>query len=402
MSFNINAVVINAITRALADYQNQLFRSPEQADKLKQKHASILKTASESLGFPQLRVKGVQFILDLFPTFERWGYWADYIDVTEYAISNKLPTEQQIYLYANLGHLHHLNQNFHDSLHCLEQSLQLSENHQSKDVLGLIHHRLMNTYIGLDQPKIAQEHGLQALALLDDTPSKTRASAYDSLGRIYTRLNNKAMAEKQFRDALSLWEILEDYTHMTRSYINLGNMLWADGKLDDAKECFERALATMGSLSNLQEELRIRNGLGIIQYATNDFGSAVNTFQAAVNKLEQELGNSVGWYSMRGMLFQNLGNALVAQRDIHQALVALYKAKTYWQQANNNLQMANTIGTIAEAYLVNKECETAVTTYDEALSLLANYPDHPWAIKLTNDFSKAKKTCTDQLDNPEA
>lgn len=398
MSFDINAVLANAIKRGLTEYKNQLFSPTKRADWLKPQHASILKTIVESFNYPQLQPEGVQLFLDIFATFERWGLWSDYITVSEEAIRLDLPVEQLAYLHTNLGHMHHLNRNFIDSLHSLELSLQLVEEHQPNELLGLIHHRLMNTYIGLDKPEIAQEHGLQALALLGDAPSKNKASAYDSLGRIYTRLGNVALAEKRFQDALSLWATQKDYTHMARSYINLGYLFLGEDKLVEAQKCFESALKALGDLSNILDEVNARNGLGIVHYKMKDYDSAVTVFREAANTLERELGDNVGWYALRGMLIHNVGNALLAKGDFQLALVILNRSKTFWQQANDNLQMANTIGTIAEAYQADEAWETAVATYDEALTVLANFPNHPWANRLKDNFSKAKKTCAEQLE----
>lgn len=399
MTFDINAVFAQAINRGLTSYKNQLFTTPEQADKLKPKHAAILKSIEESFRYPHLHVEAVQLFLDLFPIFERWGYWAECIYISETALDLALPVATQVYLYANLGHMHHLNRNFDDSLRCLNRALQIAEKHQLETVLGLIHHRFMNTYIGQEDHLTAKNHGLQALAYLAGPPSKTLAAAYDSLGRTFMDLKDLPMAEKYFWDALSLWDNLKDYTHMARSYLNLGSFYFGQRKLVEAQKCYESSLAALGNLSNIVDELRARIGLGIVYHTNGDFEKAVAIFREGANRLESELGEKVGWYSIRGSLLHNLGNSQLALGEPQQAILNLYKARTIWHQANNQLEMANTVGTIAEAYQAEEEWETAVTTYTEALILLANYPNHPWAIKLTQDFSKARKTCADHLDS---
>ncbi|MEZ4591303.1 MAG: tetratricopeptide repeat protein [Chloroflexota bacterium] len=400
MTFDIQAAVTNAINKRLTNYENRLLNAPETADALKAKYDAILKTIEEGFAYSQLRPKAVQLLLDAFSTFERWGYWTEYISFSETALTLTLPAEQQVLLYAHLGHMNDLNRNFDDSLRYLNLGLALAEKHQLKNCFGLLHHRLMNTHLGRDEPQIAQEHGLQALTYLAGTPSTTLAAAYDSLGRVYTRLNNSTMAEKYFWDALLIWGSLNDYKHMARSYINLGHLFFRGNKLAEAQKCFESALDVLGNLSAILDELNARNGLGIVHYANDDFDGAVTIFREAVSKLDQELGDKVGWYSLTGSLVHNLGNARLAKGDIQQAMVALRRARTFWQQANNRLEMANTVGTLAEAYQANKEWETAVTHYDEALALLTNYPDHPWAARLANNFSRAKKICAEQLETP--
>ena len=399
MTFDINAVVAQAISTGLDHYKEHLLAKPKQADVLKSKHDAILKNIDESFNYPHLQAEAAQLLIDSFPTFERWGYWADCIEICKFALTLELAKEQQVWLHANLAHAYLLNRNFDDSLFHLNAGLALAEEHQVEHLFGLIHHRFMNTFIGKQAYETAQEHGLRALTYLAGQPSKTLAAAYDSLGRVAIDLNNLTLAEKYICDALLLWEKLEDYTHLARSRANLGFVYLGQKNWVKAKNCFEISLDILKNLSNTLDEIKAKNGLGIVHYSIEAYGTAAQFFLAAANQLEAELSGDAGWYDMHGSLLHNIGNSQLAIGDTQQALYYLDKAKTVWLQASNNLEMGNTVGTMAEAYQVEERWETAVATYNEALNLLAQFPNHPWAVKLTNNFTLEKQKCAERLDN---
>jgi tetratricopeptide (TPR) repeat protein len=397
MAFDINTVVAAAISRGLSHYKDQLLTTQEKADELKPKHASILKTIEESLSHPNLRDEAVQFFLDIFPIFERWGYWTDYINLSNDAFSMDLPPEQQVYLHANLGHIYLLNRNLDDSLRNLNRGLSIAEQYELKELFGLLHLRMMNTYTKCEDYQTAQAHGQKALGYLAGKRSKTLAAAYDSLGRVALGLNNATMAEDYFWEALSLWDSLKDYTHMARSYNNLGVLFLQQKNLEYAKKCFINSLDTLVNTASTHDKLLTMTNLGNVYYTSGEFDKAVSIYGESVKTLERELGNEGGWYHLRGSLTHNLGNAHLAVGNTQQAHIFLDKATTIWQQANDDLQLANTIGTIAEAFQADEAWKLAIAHYKKALSLLEKYPSHSWAIKLTNDFTRGKKECAEQL-----
>ncbi|WP_420628438.1 tetratricopeptide repeat protein [Candidatus Leptofilum sp.] len=339
----------------------------------------------------------MQFLLDLFPTFERWGHWADCVKILQEALRLDLPPEQKGYLHANLGRINLLNRNFDDSLHHLNLSLTIAEKHQLKALAGLTYHRLMNTYLRREEHVKAKEHGLQALTYLSGKPSETLAAAYNSLGLVFMGLGDLKRAEGYFWDALAIWDCLKDYTHMARSYQNLGVLFFQQNIWEDAKKCFENALVTLGNTSSAVDKLKAMNGLGTVYYMLGDFDTAENVFRDATAKWESEFGDKIGWYHLRGSLTHNLGNTQLAKGEIQRAQVTLNRAKTFWQQANDDIQKGNTVGTIAEAYMKDEAWEAAVDSYDEAMALLKNFPNHPWANSLTEKFMEERAKCAERL-----
>ena len=120
-----------------------------------------------------------------------------------------------------------------------------------------------------------------------------------------------------------------------------------------------------------------------------EWGAAETIFRQGVARVQ----NNTDWYHLRGSLTHNLGNTLLAQGRPDQARFFLEKAITIWKQANDNLEKSNTVGTLAEVFEFNEQWETAGNTYSHALTLLAEYPQHPWAISLRKKFIEARERC---------
>ena len=102
-------------------------------------------------------------------------------------------------------------------------------------------------------------------------------------------------------------------------------------------------------------------------------------------------------YHLRGSLTHNLGNTLLALGILEEARLYLDQAIAFWEQADDDLELANSVGTLAEVYEADEAWQTAVATYDQALELLVNYPDHSWAKRLRQNFTEAKEKCARQL-----
>ena len=85
---------------------------------------------------------------------------------------------------------------------------------------------------------------------------------------------------------------------------------------------------------------------------------------------------------------QCLGNTLLKQERLAEAEAYLQEGTRLWLQSDDELMRANTLGTIAELYVRQGMTAEAVVLFDEALALLARYPDDASAKRLSADFTK--------------
>jgi tetratricopeptide (TPR) repeat protein len=87
-----------------------------------------------------------------------------------------------------------------------------------------------------------------------------------------------------------------------------------------------------------------------------------------------------------------LGNVYLKQHRLTEAEAQLRHARSLWQQLQAPLNLANTIGTLAEVLVQQGKEEEAALLFEQAIKLLHDYPDDAWAKNLLSGFQE-------QLDN---
>jgi hypothetical protein len=68
-----------------------------------------------------------------------------------------------------------------------------------------------------------------------------------------------------------------------------------------------------------------------------------------------------------------------------------------WQQLGDDLNLANTLGTLGEVFAKQTNFDNAVDFYNNALLLLAKFPENAWANKLRSEFLVEKETIAARL-----
>lgn len=393
MSFDIKSYYATAVSSNLGYLRTQLLNGSEQADRWRRQNATVISGIAEGLSYSTLQEDAVQLLIDLMWLVERWGFWADYLLLGEQAIELELSAEHRGYLHIMLGRFYYLNRNFADAQHHLEVVLAMARKHHLKKLEATAEYQITNLYLGKKDYVQAREHGLRAVDLLPEAPSRTLAALYNSLGLIEMELLNEETSEKHFWQALSMWDSLKDNVQMARCYLNLGVLLYRQQCLAEAKKYYQSSLSALGSVAGEVDRLKALNGLGTLHYAAKEFRKAEAVFREGVAEARQ----LNGMYHLRGSLTHNLGNTLLALGILAEARLYLDQAIAFWEQANDDLERANSVGTLAEVYQADELWQTAVATYNQALELLVNFPNHRWAKRLRENFTKAKEKCAEQL-----
>lgn len=204
-------------------------------------------------------------------------------------------------------------------------------------------HTLMNLGI----LAVQTGHYERALQLLDDAHkhnNRLPAVAYN-MGISYAALGRFPEAERAYRRAIALKPDLVEALHL------LARLLQHQGKLDEAVDCFERAVihAPMNAV--------ICKDLGDTRMMQGQHEQAIALFQKAVELLPDY---AAAW--------NNLGDAQLTSGDLEAATDSLQKAicrKPDLFPAYMNL---------GKIHLLYGNVEKAVSCYDEAISIA---PDNP-------------------------
>ena len=73
----------------------------------------------------------------------------------------------------------------------------------------------------------------------------------------------------------------------------------------------------------------------------------------------------------------SLGNVLLKQERLVEAEAYLRLAIDLWRKVDDDLNLANAIGSLGEVLVLKGEAAEAILLFDEALALLERFPEHP-------------------------
>jgi tetratricopeptide (TPR) repeat protein len=161
-------------------------------------------------------------------------------------------------------------------------------------------------------PAIIFSASLFSLALYaqqnNSASSNTPATLRDKdelLARIY-------MAKKQYPEAIQVYTNLSQQYPKYAPYLNfLGIALLQEGKLDDARKSFQRAIKVNKRFSDAY------NNLGATYYAEKQYKKAISQYQRSL-ALQPNVAS----------VYTNVGYAYFAQKQLPKAMEAFHKALT--------------------------------------------------------------------------
>jgi tetratricopeptide (TPR) repeat protein len=207
------------------------------------------------------------------------------------------------------------------------------------------------------------------------------------LGLAALEMHDFALAETRLQQSLTLWRQLQQPTQLARVLKNLGVMWEQQKNFLLAGHYYQEAQQHLAATDSELDKIQVQMNLGVIHFRQQQYNQAEHAFRLADSFLQRYYGS----YSLRAMVAQNLGNVLVKQQRPDEALVYLQQSRILWQQLQDELNLANTLGTLGEVWGMLGNAATAVAAYDEALTLLARYPAHPWAQKLQREFTQERE-----------
>jgi len=372
--------------RLLADTAQVEAASP---DRWEVQKGAIWQAVADGLTFAAAQEEAARLAADTAVIIERWGIWTEWLPLLETAVALNLPPDVTVCLLLVQGRSYFLNRNFTDAIRVQEAALALTQSHRLTALTAQAHFHLTNTYLGSKAYSQARQHGADALRLLLPKPTSTLASLFTALGLIELETGDYAASEAQFQQSLALWSGLNQPTQMARTCLNLGVVYHRQNRLERARACYALAYAELAPTASEVDKLKVLNSLGLLHYALKELPQAETVFRQGV-AAAQEMS---GLFHLRGSLTHNLGNTLLAMARWEESRFYLEKSIRLWQQANDEIEQANSLGTLGEWYELQAEWATAVAYYDQALELLDAYPEHHWAQHLARSFRDARARC---------
>lgn len=360
-------------------------------DQFQLEQANLLLAVELGLTLAATQAAAAHLLLVSFLLIERCGYWQKWLPLFGQAAAID-PSEQPV-LHCKLlnrwGQLHRLMRQIDQAIAIHKKAEAAAQTCADAQTTAEIYFNLSADYRQRRDYAQAETYGEQALEIfwsLRDY-SHGQAAALGMLGLIALDRYDLDNAEVRLREALSIRQQLDQPTELARVYNGLALTLQRKKQFEAALYYYQQALNQLASTASERDKVEVQLNLGTLYFEREQYDQAEMIFhQANVTTL-----HLFGILYLRAALAQSLGNSLLKQHRYSEAETYLRHSYTLWQQLDDKLNLANTAGTLGEVLAQQMHYPKALAFYDEALLLLADFPDNAWVKKLRHDFGNEKE-----------
>lgn len=343
------------------------------------------------LVLPQTWQSAAAVILQSFNFVERRGYWREWIPVLEKAIArcDKEHISVKFKLLNQLGQLYRFVLQWTPALAAHEEAETIAQQLGDEQTLAESYCHLSELYLRQRQYSKAEKYGLAALARFTkiDATERWIAITSSTLGELARFRGDLAQAEERFSQAISYWRILNEPVRIARVLNDLAVAFTTAAKFEQAEKCLKETVLLLEPTPNELDKVMAQINFGLLHFRRENWIGAEAAFRKANSSYLQKTPHIF----YRALVANNLGNVLLKQDRLEDAASYLQDAITLWRQADDKLELANTLGTLAETLAAQRRQEEAIARFEEAIDLLSEYPDDTWAQKLQENFMAQQK-----------
>lgn len=345
---------------------------------------NLFRLVEFGLGLAETQRATAVLMNQLYPLVQRRSYEREWIPLLERATEdgNSADPILQVKLLNQLGQLRRLRRQLPAALAAHQEAAKLSRQASDPFLLAQTQYNLSEVYYSQRNYEAAQAQGEAALDAFSQLEVEKRwvAAMLNTLGVIARDQGDLEKAERLLGEAAALRRELPPPLSLTRTLNDLATIWERQGKFEQAEAAYQEGNALLEETSYERDKAIIQINLGTLYYRKGQWEAAETIFRRGYSHIPQ-------WdITYRGSLANNLGNVLFKQGRLGEAAVYLRQAEALWRDIDNSLQLANTVGTLAQVMKAAGKRETAVAHFSEAIALLENYPDTAWARKLLAEF----------------
>lgn len=331
-------------------------------------------------------------ILQSFYFIERCGYWHEWIPVLEKALAwgEDEHVLLKFKLMNQLGQLHCFARQWAPALVAHKAAEKIAEQLGDEQMLAECYCHLSKLYLGQRKYDQGEKYGLSALQWFTDANAGERwiAITLSTLGELARLHGDLLLSEERLAQAVSYWRLIDEPVRTAHALNNLATTFLAAGKLVQAEQCLKEVVVLLGTTANELDKVLVHINLGGLDFRRENWIGAEAAFQEANSSY---LRRSPYIY-YRALVATNLGNVLLKQGRLEEATAYLQDAVSLWRSADDNLELANTLGALAETLVSRGQSLDAIPLYEEAVTLLSYFSNNAWAKELHEKFTKQRKT----------
>lgn len=312
---------------------------------------------------------------------ERSGHWNEWLVVFDrlLAVREQFTVSEQALLLEEKGNLLRLTRRVSEAIEAHHQAEQMMRRAGDGYQVARLSHALSEDYLYQRNYLEAEKWAFTAWTWFEqlglaDQPGKGGA-VLNTLGQIAYAQGDYSLAEDRFRKSINLWSQIDAPTELARLLNNLGRVLQASGRFKEALKQFTEAAKLLNETQSELDRVEVAMSLGTLYAMLEDWDAALITFQKADIQFLEESGH----FHYLALLNNNLGNILMEQGHLAEAEIHLRSSIKLWQQTEDQVMLANTLGSLGETLFKLGRFSEALQVYRNASSILNQYSEDAWA-----------------------
>ena len=360
---------------------------PSTIQRLTHNRQNIQQAVETGLRWPQTRQETAVLAIELFDFIERNGYWYEWIPVLEQALTvdNILP-QTRFWLLHRLGELYRFTRQFCAAKQSLQQAEAVACQLDDAELLAYAYYAWAVWHSEQRQYERSQQYIDRLLPIIDAWPTthRLRLAVYRRHANLLYDIGDYQKAIAFYRQGLSGYQQIGYDVGKARVLIELATALQALGQLNEAEEIYLQALDLFLGLKNLHGQALTSMSLGVLYYWQEKWSQAISVLEQA----QTQLAHKPIYLTDYTLVLHNLAEVYVKQNRLEKAGILLNQCVTTWQEIDDSRRLANSYGTLGHVFVAQGRRNEALDAYQRAITLLDEYPDDAFAVKLQKKLQK--------------
>ena len=359
-------------------------------DELGPEHDNLIRAVQFGLALEPLWTDAADLVLKLHYFVEYGGYWHAWIPMIEEALAKCGEREVglETRLLDQLGQLYRHERNWQAAEAAHERELLLAEQIACKSLLAQANLNFSQLHWRKREYEQAGGHAATALEYFEqsDATERQMGAVFTMIGLADYGRGDYTAAMPALEKAVAHFRRTDHTVLMARSLINLALAQEGEGDRAQALASYLEARAILADTRYELDKSRVELSLGTLMLNSGKVQEAEDAFSRAYSPYLRHSGLTF----FQGLATNNLGNVYLAQGRLAEAEALLRESIDLWRRADGQVQLANTLGTLAETLGAQGRIDEALASYDEALGVLARFPNDNWASYLLQKFDMAR------------
>ncbi len=384
---------IKAIHNGLAYWQSRTADANESnLHQLDNHRQNIHRLLQFGLQLPDTWHDATSLLLGIFLLIERRGYLQEGIVLLERA-RDGCPTtalQMQFSILIRLGQLYRSTRRLEQAVTTHQTAAETAEQLQDHQALGRAYFNLSEDYRHLRDYEQIEHYGQAALQIFLERngDEKWLAGTLNTLGVASWWRGELDTAAGYLNRAIPYWRVLELPTELARTLSNLAAVYRIQEQYDASLQTYREAQSILAPTASEMDKIMVLLGLGGLLYDQEKYEEAEAIFREADSPYLRNSGNV--YY--QAYVANNLGQVLRKLGRLDEAEPYLRRSAAQWREAQDEVMLANALSGLVKILIARGETDEAAQHVDEALQLLAKYPDDAFARQLVEDLQQICRT----------